>query len=218
LISFQVSGFSGWSEALFGTFNYWGGFEDLPAVLHAAGYTVIVVRIGPLSSNCERACQVYAQLTSATFDVPSAFSPNTIPIDYGAVYPARYGYARYSNCSRAVLYGSLPTDWKWDTESPVHCICHSQGGNTIRLLIELLRGNYGNIYSIYFTTADNRQNMIKSIVTLGTPHKDTTITAVVQVSPFSDYLNNLPPLLCSVAFCSDLLINSHFRTSCLPIL
>ncbi|KAH8753135.1 hypothetical protein BGZ57DRAFT_860424 [Hyaloscypha finlandica] len=158
-----VSGFSGWSEALFGTFNYWGGFEDLPAVLHAAGYTVIV-------------------LTSATFDVPSAFSPNTIPIDYGAVYPARYGYARYSNCSRAVLYGSLPTDWKWDTESPVHCICHSQGGNTIRLLIELLRGNYGNIHSIYFTTADNRQNMIKSIVTLGTPHKDTTITAAVQTS------------------------------------
>jgi hypothetical protein len=59
-----VPGFGSWGEPLFGTFNYWGGFEDLPAALNAAGYTVIVVRIGPLSSNWKRACEVYAQLTS----------------------------------------------------------------------------------------------------------------------------------------------------------
>jgi len=45
-----VSGFTGWGEALFGTFNYWGGFENLPGALQKAGYTIIVVRIGPLSS------------------------------------------------------------------------------------------------------------------------------------------------------------------------
>lgn len=180
-----VSGFSGWGEALFGTFNYWGGFEDLPAALHAAGYTVIVVRIGPLSSNWERACQVYAQLISARFDSPSTLSPTTIPIDYGDFYPECYGYARYSNCSRAVLYGKLPAGWKWDTKSPVHCICHSQGGNTIRLLIELLNGpgKFPNEHPTYFAATDNRQDMIKSVVTLGTPHKGTTITDVVEVRP-----------------------------------
>ena len=45
-----VSGFSGWGEALLGTFNYWGGFESLPTVLQKLGHTVIVARIGPLSS------------------------------------------------------------------------------------------------------------------------------------------------------------------------
>jgi hypothetical protein len=58
-----ISGFSGWGDALLGTFNYWGGFEDLSLSLHEEGYTVIVVRLGPLSSNWERACEVYAQLT-----------------------------------------------------------------------------------------------------------------------------------------------------------
>ncbi|KAH6711933.1 hypothetical protein BKA61DRAFT_611841 [Leptodontidium sp. MPI-SDFR-AT-0119] len=195
-----VSGFSGWGEALFGTFNYWGGFEDLPAVLHAAGYTVIVVHIGPLSSNWERACQVYEQLTSANFDVPNALPPTTIPIDYGTVYPARYGYARHSNCSKAVLYGNLPTGWNWGTKSPVHCICHSQGGNTIRLLVELLRGNYGNLHPTYFTATDNRQNMINSVVTLGTPHKGTTITAVVQNLLPPDSLGLITQFIVSVSF------------------
>ncbi|KEF60833.1 uncharacterized protein A1O9_02395 [Exophiala aquamarina CBS 119918] len=59
-----VSGFSGWGEAIFGTINYWGGFGDIPTALLHAGYTVIVVRIGPLSSNWERACEVYRQLSS----------------------------------------------------------------------------------------------------------------------------------------------------------
>ncbi|WKT53706.1 Alpha/Beta hydrolase fold [Fusarium oxysporum f. sp. vasinfectum] len=59
-----ISGFSGWGEPLFGTINYWGGFENIPEALQNAGYTVIVVRIGPLSSNWERACEVYRQIRS----------------------------------------------------------------------------------------------------------------------------------------------------------
>jgi len=62
-----VSGFSGWGEAIFGTINYWGGFGDIPTALLQARYTVIVVRIGPLSSNWERACEVYRQLSSGYF-------------------------------------------------------------------------------------------------------------------------------------------------------
>ena len=202
-----VSGFSGWGEALFGTFNYCGGFEDLPVALHTAHYTVIVVRIGPLSSNWERACQVYAQLSAGNFDAPNTFPPTSIPIDYGAVYPTRYGYARHSNCSKAVLYGSLPTGWRWYTGTPVHCICHSQGGNTVRLLIELLRGASANLHPAYFAATGNRQNMIKSVVTLGTPHKGTTITDVVQVRLFSDRLNDLSPLSYFVASAVTLLTN-----------
>ena len=57
-----VSGFTGWDGALFGTFNYWGGFKNLAEVLNEKDYPVIVVRIGGISSNWERACEVYAQL------------------------------------------------------------------------------------------------------------------------------------------------------------
>src|SRR5271155_828537 len=90
-----VPGFASWGEALFGTFNYWGGFEDLPAVLAKAGYAVIVVKIGPLSSNWERACEVHAQLTTprntdlteAGFDNPSSSTPSRIPVKYGTYHP-----------------------------------------------------------------------------------------------------------------------------------
>ena len=59
-----VTGFSGWSTPLFGVVNYWGGFHNIPELLAKEDYNVIVVRIGPISSNWERACEIYAQLTA----------------------------------------------------------------------------------------------------------------------------------------------------------
>ena len=59
----SVPGFSGWGAPLLGTLNYWGGVEDIPNLLLSRGYTVIVSSIGPLSSNWERACELYRQLT-----------------------------------------------------------------------------------------------------------------------------------------------------------
>ncbi|EMT72267.1 hypothetical protein FOC4_g10001718, partial [Fusarium odoratissimum] len=50
-----VPGFSGWGRPLLGTVNYFGGFENLPLILSQLGYVVIVVRIGPISTNRERA-------------------------------------------------------------------------------------------------------------------------------------------------------------------
>lgn len=41
---------------------------------------------------------------------------------------------------QAVVLGTLPGNWQWDGHLPVHMICHSQGGNTVRLLIELVVG------------------------------------------------------------------------------
>lgn len=44
--------------------NYFGGFEDLALVLSQLGYIVIVARLGPISTNRERACELFAQLTN----------------------------------------------------------------------------------------------------------------------------------------------------------
>ncbi len=58
-----VPGFSGFGDPLFGSFNYWGGFENLAEELQqAAKVPVILPRIGPFSSNWERACELYRQL------------------------------------------------------------------------------------------------------------------------------------------------------------
>jgi triacylglycerol esterase/lipase EstA (alpha/beta hydrolase family) len=101
-------------------------------------------------------------------------------INYGTIYPARYGYNALSTTNKAALFGILHTGWKWGNKNPAHFICHSQGGNTMRMIIELMNGNHSNLHPTYFT-GGNRQNWIKSVVTLGTPHKGTTITDVVQV-------------------------------------
>jgi hypothetical protein len=73
-----VPGFSGWGAPLLGTLNYWGGIEDIPKLLLNEGYTVIVSSIGPLSSNWERACELYRQLTCGRYvnsqSLPEAIS------------------------------------------------------------------------------------------------------------------------------------------------
>jgi len=64
-------------------------------------------------------------------------------------------------------------------------ICHSQGGNTVRLLVELLSGRHKQWNITYFDSAlGDRRNLVKSVVTLGTPYLGTTITNVIfDVSP-----------------------------------
>ncbi|KAH8595018.1 hypothetical protein B0O99DRAFT_624170 [Bisporella sp. PMI_857] len=197
-----VSGFSGWGEPLLGTFNYWGGFEDLPLALSKEGYTIIVVRIGPFSSNWERACEIYAQLTAGLYDEPTIHpcAPDSkINIDFGDEFPEKYGYSRISKTKRSILFGGLPSGWEWGKNYPAHFICHSQGGNTMRLLAELLDGTHENLHKEYFPSV-NRQNWIKSIVTIGTPHKGTTITNVVQKLLPADAIDLITRLMVSVTF------------------
>lgn len=58
-----VPGFSGWGAPLFGAINYFGGVINIPKLLVDEGYTVIVAPVAPISTNWERACELYRQLT-----------------------------------------------------------------------------------------------------------------------------------------------------------
>ncbi len=49
------------------------------------------------------------------------------------------------------------------------------------MLVELMSGRKSFLHPTYFPEVDN-QSWIKSVVTLGTPHKGTTVTDVVKVS------------------------------------
>ncbi|EXK27363.1 hypothetical protein FOMG_16171 [Fusarium oxysporum f. sp. melonis 26406] len=197
-----VPGFSGWGRPLLGTVNYFGGFENLPLILSQLGYVVIVVRIGPISTNRERACEIFAQLTSpggfALPGTPPGAPGAFVPVDFGLGHPSPYPLLlRDAQTPRSVVYGPLPAGWQWSATNRVNFICHSQGGTTIRYLIELLSGAKGPNFP-QFLGAD-RRSWVKSVVTLGTPHKGTTVTDVVN-----DILppRGLDPLIDFITSCS----------------
>lgn len=114
------------------------------------------------------------------FDPSSDTSADdTIQVDYGEDFRQFCGGDPRGQIQKAVLYGKLSRGWKWSNNTPVHFICHSQGGNTIRLLIELLKDTHSRPKN--FGTAE-LDRAIKSCTTLGTPHMGTTVTNVVEVS------------------------------------
>ncbi|OJZ79926.1 hypothetical protein ASPFODRAFT_148458 [Aspergillus luchuensis CBS 106.47] len=182
-----VPGFSGWGAPLFGAINYFGGVINIPKLLVDEGYTVIVAPVAPISTNWERACELYRQLTVGRF---STVDPTTslikevydIDVNYGSYFAADPAHAPEDNPStgrrRAILFpnSQFPNDWKWDRSNKVHFICHSQGGNTVRYLISLMANGSATWHPEYFGDGeDERDDWIVSVTTLGTPHRGTTI-------------------------------------------
>ncbi|CAG4895352.1 esterase/lipase family protein [Paraburkholderia saeva] len=116
-----VHGMAGWGrDELFGQlFRYWGGAKgDIQAYLKSKGYETFTASMGPLSSNWDRACELYCFIRGGV-------------VDYGAVHSARYGHERYGRS----YPGILP---EWSETHKIHMIGHSMGGPTGRTLIQLL--------------------------------------------------------------------------------
>ncbi|KAK9311918.1 Alpha/Beta hydrolase protein [Lipomyces starkeyi] len=186
----MVPGFSGWGTPLFGAINYWGGIENIPKLLVERGYTVIVTPLGPISSNWERACELYRQLTFGKF---SFFNLKTeeihdihdVDVDYGNYFNDSRIRPRTTTTKgrkRAILYSKSQDkykNWTWNEDNKVHFICHSQGGNTVRYLISLMSRGSADLHPKYFGTG-GRDNWAISVTTLGTPHNGTTIIDVLQ--------------------------------------
>ncbi|KFA81589.1 hypothetical protein S40288_09626 [Stachybotrys chartarum IBT 40288] len=185
-----VPGLSGWGAPLFGAINYFGGVIDIPRLLVDQGYTVIIAPVAPLSTNWERACELYSQLTFGQF---STGNPQTGSID--EVYDVNVDYGSYlttdpahapektitAHRRRAILYSNSAEfrNWKWDRDHKVHFICHSQGGNTVRYLISLMANGSLNFHPAYFSQT-GRDEWTVSVTTLGTPHKGTTIIDALE--------------------------------------
>lgn len=142
--------------------HYWGGDKlNITQDLEQNGYQAYEASIGALSSNYDRAVELYYYIKGGR-------------VDYGAAHAAKYGHERYGN-----TYEGVYKDWQ--PGQKVHLVGHSMGGQTVRQLEELLRnGNQeeidyqkehgGTISPLY---QGGHDNMISSITTLGTPHNGT---------------------------------------------
>ena len=115
-----IHGFLGWGNEEMGNYRYWGGHKDIQKMLEENGFKVFNVSVGPISSNWDRAIEIYYQLKGGQ-------------IDYGYKHSEKYGLIQKPSDKQYV--GLYP---EWDKNNPVHLVGHSMGGQTARMLQYLL--------------------------------------------------------------------------------
>ncbi|WP_110290129.1 esterase/lipase family protein [Lachnotalea glycerini] len=156
----MVHGLFGWGNDELFDINYWGGKNSLREFLTNNGYTVYTPTIGSISSNWDRACELYAYLVGGT-------------VDYGQVHSQAMGHARFGKTYPGV-YRDLGTADENGNLKKVHLMGHSMGGETIRVLAQLLEN--GDSDEIEQNTSDisplfcGGHHWIESITTIATPH------------------------------------------------
>lgn len=167
-----VHGFVGWGPEEMVGYKYWGGFWDIEKYLEEKGFNVITVSIGPVSSNWERAIEIYHQLKGGQ-------------VDYGKNHADKFGVLQKP--VDKVYDGLYP---EWDAEHPVHLLGHSMGGQTVRMLDYLLENSF---YTDSLDTQPEESELlgqthsdyIKSITTISAPHNGTTYFDIrIKTLPF----------------------------------
>jgi triacylglycerol lipase len=177
-------------------FLYWGGYGDIAARMqrYKGPHAVTAAAVGPISSNWDRAAELYTQIKGGC-------------VDYGATHVARNGYPGQAQKPPGKCWAADPAANphgyplaiypQWDGAHPIHLIGHSQGGTTIRALVQLLEHGSpdgdeggGELFQ------GGRAGWVRSVVTISAPHNGTTLSdAVMDVlpdvpSPLRDLLDN----------------------------
>ena len=180
-----VHGFLGFGPDQFprSGFLYWGGKGDVADHLrtYKGPRTVYTAVVGAIATNRERAAELYAQIKGGC-------------VDYGAQHLEPDGTAKAIKCWAADPannpLGHPPALHPgWDARHPLHMIGHSQGGTTIRALVELLEHGDANAGGGELYRGGKR-GWIRSVTTISAPHNGTTLRdAVTDIRP------ELPPPL-----------------------
>lgn len=167
-----VHGFAGWGPDEIMGYKYWGGFYDIEEHLEKNGFTVYTVSIGPISSNWDRAVEIYYQLKGGQ-------------LDYGKGHSDKFGIIQKPE---EKVYKALYPEW--DADHPIHLIGHSMGGQTIRMLEYLLENSfYSDSLNNELEESDllgkELKGWVKSITSISTPHNGTTYVDVrTKTLPF----------------------------------
>ncbi|QJE01285.1 hypothetical protein HH212_15640 [Massilia forsythiae] len=165
-------------------FLYWGGYQNIAAhmQLYHGPHAVYAAGVGAISSNWDRAAELYAQIKGGCVDYGAAHMANSG--DFGQVQkpPGKCWAADPKDNPDGYPLALYP---QWDEAHPIHLIGHSQGGTTIRALIQLLEhgspnGDEGG-YDLY---RGGKVGWVRSAVTLSAPHNGTTLRdAILNVLP-----------------------------------
>jgi triacylglycerol lipase len=177
-----VHGFLGWGPGELLGLRYWGGPKnDIEADLRQQGYDVRVAVVGPVSSNWDRAVELYAQLTGTR-------------ADYGAAHSKKHQHLREGPTFATPL---IP---QWDSKHKVHLVGHSMGGTTVTMLAHLLAHGApeeleesGTATSPLF---EGGKDWVRSVTTLSTPHRGTPFA---DRDGQGDYLSLVKELLLGIS-------------------
>ncbi|QNB00665.1 triacylglycerol lipase [Massilia sp. Se16.2.3] len=175
-----VHGFLGFGPDQFPAsgFLYWGGYGDIAdhLRLYKGPHTVLTATVGAIASNRDRAAELYAQIKGGCVD----YGRRHVLADEAAKPGAACWAADPADNPLGLPLALYPA---WDARHPLHMIGHSQGGTTIRALVELTEhgdaeAGDGELYR------GGKTGWIRSVTTLSAPHNGTTLRdAVLDILP-----------------------------------
>ena len=180
-----VHGFLGFGPEQFqhSGFNYWGGYGDIASQMqiYRGPRAVFAAAVGPISSNRDRAADLYAQIKGGC-------------LDYGKAHVRDHGLPGQVQKPPGKCWAANPRDNPqnyplalypaWDAEHPIHLIGHSMGGTTIRALVELLEHGSNQDQGDGGLFEGGKVGWIRSVTTISAPHNGTTLSdAVLSVLP-----------------------------------
>ncbi len=144
----------------------WGGMSDYRKDLADEGWEIFSATLGPVSSNWDRACELFAYIRGGR-------------TDFGAAHSARCGHERFGR----EYPGVYP---EWGNDRKVHLLCHSMGGQTARLMVQLLEegspeeleaapeAKPGDVSPLFA----GGHSWVLGLVTLCSPHDGTSLALV----------------------------------------
>ena len=156
----------GWGPDEMAGYKYWGGKNDIINYLKEQGFEVYTASVGPVSSNWDRAVELFYQVKGGQ-------------VDYGQDHAKTYGLIQKPEAKN--FPGLYP---EWDQNHPIHIIGHSMGGQTARMLQYLLE-------SVFYLEEEKEQpeestllgyvhtGWTTSITTISTPHNGTTLSDII---------------------------------------
>jgi len=156
----------GWGPDEMAGYKYWGGKNDIINYLKEQGFEVYTASVGPVSSNWDRAVELFYQIKGGQ-------------VDYGQDHAKIFGLIQKPEAKN--FSGLYP---EWDQSHPIHIIGHSMGGQTGRMLQYLLE-------SVFYLEEEKEQpeestllgyvhtGWITSITTISTPHNGTTLSDII---------------------------------------
>jgi triacylglycerol lipase len=189
-----VHGFMGWGRDEVLGLKYWGGMTDYQQELTSYGYTTYTATVGPVASNWDRACELYAYIKGGT-------------VDYGYAHSTKNGHDRYGRTYPGIYpeWGNLTIEGK---VNKIHLVSHSMGGQTVRTLIQLLKE--GSVEERAATSTQlsplfaGGKSWVHSVTTIASPHDGTTLAD--GINTFNDFGKNFVASIASFTGAGDKLI------------